>query len=663
MEFAGFGPAAESDGFWVAQHQQDAAKVTPTDLFGGAGQDRQTRIVFHEPDLSHDEVHQCMVALRLVLVNLRVVFLPVARAQGYKETSVHGLDMETIVEQLLKRALDALRGRGVIPDDFTPDVIIERPKREEFGDFGCALPLAMARVARKSPKDCGQDLIETLDLPPDLFEDVSFAPPGFVNFKVRPEAWFSGLEPLDRSPGTFGDTDAGQGQSVLIEFVSANPTGPLHVGHARGAVLGDALGRIMKAAGYMVETEYYVNDVGNQMATLGRSLHARAQEAMGLDGEFPENGYQGEYIRELAALFARGEGQDFVPKSYEDLGPADHNPAVTFAASRLLDRIRNDLDGLGVAFDQWFSERSLHTGGQVPVAVDSLLARDKAYRDDSGAVLFRMPDDDEDDRVVVRGNGISTYFASDIAYHHDKAERGFSRLINIWGSDHHGYIPRMKAAMAAFEHDPDMLEILLVQMVTLTRGGEVIPMGKRSGQFVTLKEVVDEVGPDAVRFIFLLRRADAQMEYDLDLAKAQTMENPVYYVQYGHARVASIVRKAEGMGLTVPSYTDEFGARLTLPEEGAMVKQLCRFPAVVASAANKREPHHLAFYLMDLVKGFHSYYTGYKHTQKVISDDGPKTQARLFLVSCMKAVLGRGLGLLGVSAPEEMHYGGDDEQD
>lgn len=571
--------------------------------------------------------------------------------------------METIVEQLLKRALDTLRSRGVVPDDFSPDVIIERPKREEFGDFGCALPLAMARVAHKSPKDCGQDLMEALDLPPDLFEDVSFAPPGFLNFTVRPEAWFSRLKSLAASPGTYGDTSAGEGQSVLIEFVSANPTGPLHVGHARGAVLGDALGRIMKAAGYGMATEYYVNDVGNQMATLGRSLHARAQEALGLDCEFPENGYQGEYIRELAALFAEGEGKDLAKAAYEDLGPVDHNPAVTFAATRLLDRIREDLDRLGVAFDQWFSERSLHTDGQVPVAVESLLARDKAYRDDSGAVLFRMPEDDEDDRVVVRGNGISTYFASDIAYHHEKAERGFSRLINIWGSDHHGYIPRMKAAMAAFDHDPDMLEVLLVQMVTLTRGGEVIPMGKRSGQFVTLREVVDEVGADAVRFIFLLRRADAQMEFDLDLAKAQTMENPVYYVQYGHARVASIVRKAEGLGFEVPPYSDDLGALLTLPEEGAMVKQLCRFPTVVASAANKREPHHVAFYLMDLVKGFHSYYTRYKHTEKVISEDGPKTRARLFLVSCLKTVLGRGLGLLGVSAPEEMHYGGDDEQD
>lgn len=586
------------------------------------------------------------------------------RARGVTKKQVPtGTNVEGTVERMLLQAVQDLKSQERIPEDFTADVIIERPKREEFGDYGCALPLSMAKVARKSPQDCGRDLLEVMEVDHELFEDVSFAPPGYLNFKVRPEAWFSRLEGLSASPATFGDSDTGGHRKVLIEFVSANPTGPLHVGHGRGAVLGDALGRIMRAAGYEVETEYYINDVGNQMATLGRSLHARGREILGLETEFPENGYQGEYIRDLARAFVDGEDRTHLESDYEALGPPDNNPAVRHASSRLLQRIREDLDILGVAFDQWFSERSLHTGGQVDKAVYSLLERSTAYRDENGAVLFRMEGDDEDDRVVVRGNGVPTYFASDIAYHDEKALRGYDRLINIWGSDHHGYIPRMKAAIAAFGHEPDLLEVLLVQMVTLTRGGEVVPMGKRSGQFVTLREVVDEVGADAVRFIFLLRKADSQMEFDLDLAKAKTMENPVYYVQYGHARVASILRKAASQGLEPPPYSDGLREYLALPEEGAMVKQLCRFPGVLASSARRREPHHLAFYLTDMVKGFHSYYTRYAHTEKVISADREKTSARLFLVSCVKAVLARGLSLLGVSAPEEMHYGGDDEQD
>jgi len=321
------------------------------------------------------------------------------------------------------------------------------------------------------------------------------------------------------------------------------------------------------------------------------------------------------------------------------------------------------LDKLDIRFDHWFSERSLHANGLLTAAVDRLLANDAAYRAEDGGVLFRMADkDDEDDRVIVRGNGVPTYFASDIAYHDEKAGRGFTRLVNIWGADHHGYIPRMRASLKALGHDPAMLDVLLVQMVTLTRGGVVVPMSKRSGQMVTLEEVADEVGRDAVRFIFLTRRADAQMEFDLELAKSKTMDNPVYYVQYGHARVAAIVRKGAPLGHVTPPYSAHLGAALTLPEEQALVRMLTQLPTVVASGARRREPHHLAFYLTDLVKLFHSYYTRYKHTEKVVSADAEKTAARLFLVGCIKAVLARGLGLLGVSAPEEMHYEEDDEQ-
>lgn len=566
--------------------------------------------------------------------------------------------MEANVAQVLVKALELLKSQGKVPADFPGAVVIERPKRPEFGDFGCAMPLALARFAKRSPADCAKDLIAAIDAPPGLFDEVSFAPPGYVNFRVRSGAWFAQLDTLFRIP------QVGQGQRVLLEFVSANPTGPLHVGHGRGAILGDAAARLMRAAGFAVETEYLLNDVGNQMGMLGRSLHARGREILGLPVTFPENGYHGQYIRDLAASFVQtDEGQAICRRQYDDIGSADDNAVVRFGSSRLLDAIQATLADLDIRFDHWFSERALHSSGRVQASVDALLARGAAYRDGSGAVLFRMDsEEDAEDRVIVRGNGVPTYFASDIAYHDEKAQRGFSRLINVWGADHHGYIPRVRAAMAAFGHDPELLQVLLVQMVTLIRGGEVVPMGKRTGKFVTLQEIVQEVGRDAVRFLFLLRRADAQMEFDLDLARAQTMENPVYYVQYGHARVASILRKAAEAGLTVPGFDPVLDAALGLPEERAMIRDLARYPQVVASAATQCEPHHVAFYLMDVVKGFHSYYTRYKATEKVISDDAAKTAARLYLVSRIQAVLGHGLGLLGVSAPESMHYGAEDEQ-
>jgi len=523
--------------------------------------------------------------------------------------------------------------------------------------------LQLARILKRPPAECARVLIEALRVP-DSIASVEFAPPGYVNFRVRPEAWFEGLRAISEDPARYGGSEEGAGQRILLEFVSANPTGPLHVGHGRGAVLGDALARILRAAGYAVETEYYINDVGNQIATLGRSVWARAREALGLPVAFPENGYRGAYVRDLADAFLQQHGRTLVEQDYEAAGAPDRHPIAQFATGRLLVQIQADLARLGVPFDRFFSERSLYDRNLVWESVQSLKDSDHAYcekPDGTGAVLFRMAGDSDEDRVIIRANGVPTYFASDIAYHRDKISRGYTRLINIWGADHHGYIPRMKGAIAAFGHDPGILEVLLVQMVTLTRGGVAIPMGKRSGEFVTLRDVVEEVGPDAVRFLFLLRKADAQMEFDLDLAKAQTLENPVYYVQYGHARVASILRRAESIGLTAPAWSAALQEDLRLPEELAMARSLCLFPGVVASSARRREPHHVAFYLLELVKGFHSYYTRYKHTEKVVSGDPGKTRARLFLVACLKTVLARGLDLLGVRAPDEMHYAGDED--
>lgn len=570
--------------------------------------------------------------------------------------------MELLVEKLVAEALESLRCLGKIPAEFRPLIVIERPKREEFGDFGTALPLAMARALKRKPAECAADLIAAIAAPEGIFTSIEFAPPGYVNFRITPSAWFSILKGVFESPLTYGASDAGHGLRVLLEYVSANPTGPLHVGHGRGAVLGDALARLMRTAGYHVDTEYYINDVGNQMALLGRSLWARGRELLGLPVVFPENGYHGDYIRDLAAAFVQTpDGRIACEQDYETLpGASDRNIATDFASQRLLSGIRATLDKLGITFDRYFSERGLHESGRIAEVIKLLKERDAIY-EANGALLFRMGGEDED-RVVVRPNGIPTYFASDIAYHDDKVRRGYDRLINIWGADHHGYIPRMRASLMALGHDPAVLEVILVQMVTLTRSGVVVPLSKRTGHFVTLEEVADEVGTDAVRFLFLLRRADAQMEFDLELAKAKTMENPVFYVQYGHARIASILRKAASQGISPPPFSPRLADALTLPEEQALVRALTQLPAVIASSARNREPHHIAFYLTDLVKGFHSYYTRYKHTEKVISQDVKKTEARLFLVWCLKAVLARGLDILGVSAPEEMHYEGDDEQ-
>ena len=569
---------------------------------------------------------------------------------------IRSLDMnktfENIAQDVIVAALVKLKESGEVPADFNPVVAIERPKNEEFGDFGCAIPMVMCKALRKPPAVCGKSLMDAIERPAGIFEDISFAPPGYVNFKVSPAAWFERLETLDRIP------DVGHGEKVLLEFVSANPTGPLHAGHARGAVLGDISARLMRVSGYDVETEYLLNDVGNQMAMLGLSMYIRGRQALGLatDDDFPENGYRGDYIRDLAARFVETpEGRRVCEGTYEDAGARDDNPAVWFAADRLTDALKKTLGNLDIPFDHWFSERSLHKSGYVSRIVAQLLESGAAYRNEDGAVLFTMADDDDDeDRVVVRSNGVPTYFAADIAYHDEKARRGYDRLINIWGADHHGYIPRVRAALGACGHNPDILEVILIQMVTLTRNGEVVPMGKRLGKFVTLQDLVDEVGADAVRFIYVMRRADAQMEFDLELAKQKSMDNPVYYVQYGHARVASILRKAAAEGYGTPAFDPAYLDHLTLPEERAMIRDLCRFPTIVAQSASRCEPHHVCFFLMELCRGFHSYYTKYKGTERVISEDRDKTMARLYMVSRIKQVLRSGLELLGVSAPDQM---------
>ncbi len=509
--------------------------------------------------------------------------------------------------------------------------------------------MTLARVARKSPRDIADIIVRHLPEDCDWITGAEVAGPGFLNFRFADDTLFNCLHAVRDGGASYGHAEKNDGPRVLVEFVSANPTGPLHVGHGRGAVMGDAVASLLDAAGYQVEREYYINDVGNQMQMLGRSLHARVQTLIGNPTPLPEDGYQGDYLQKTAEDFVAQHGE--LKVTFEDEGQL----FIDFAKDSILEDIKADLANLRITYDTWFPERTLHASQKVEGAVKHLQDADIIYERE-GALVFRTTDfGDDDDRVVVRTDGRPTYFAADIAYHKDKMDRGFDTAIDVWGADHHGYIPRVRASLQALGYDADKLEVLLVQFVSLVRDGEQVKMSTRSGKFEELKSVVGECGADAVRFLFLMRRADSQQEFDVEVAKSQTMENPVYYVQYGHARVCSILRKAQAEGIEVPEKArDEAMQALTLPEERQLILALTEYPYIVRRAAEAREPHQIAFYLMDTIKAFHSYYTRYKGSERVISDDPLKTEGRLALVDGIRTVIANGLGLLKVHAPERM---------
>ena len=434
---------------------------------------------------------------------------------------------------------------------------------------------------------------------------------------------------------------AGKGQKALLEFVSANPTGPLHIGHGRGAAVGDSLARILKAAGYEVTKEYYINDAGRQVYTLGESVRLRVEELKGQKVEFPQDYYKGEYIKDIAKeyLAKYGEGGAGAP-GYKDYGSA-----------AMLDMIRRDLEAFGITFDVWFSEKSLDDTGKVAGAIEAIKEKGYIYESE-GAVWFRTTDfGDDKDRVLIKADGERTYFASDIAYHRDKAERGYDALVNIWGADHHGYEGRIRAVMRALGYDDSALKVIFIQLVALLRKGVPVPMGKREGEFVTLRQVMDEVGSDACRFFFLMRRPDAQLDFDLELAKSQAPENPVYYVQYCHARIKSIIGFAAEKGIRVPEHFDaKLLSRLDGKEETELIKRLGAFEELVERSAFAMEPHRITFYLMELAGLFHPYY----NKTRVVTDDPEQTGAMLLLCRAVATVVANGLALLGVSAPDKM---------
>ena len=547
-----------------------------------------------------------------------------------------------------ENAFKSARAAGDLTSEETPAVVIETPPNEAFGDFSCNIAMTLARAERKAPLVIAEQIVKHFEPPEGFLREVRIVKPGFINLYLNGDYLCAKLRDILSSPDDFGKNESGTGKFVHLEFVSANPTGPLHVGHGRGAALGDVLGRVLEASGFRVHREYYINDAGNQMEILAKSAYVRyLQDVKGERVSFPEDAYQGEYIREIVKSARFREGIRTL-KDEEAL----LTRAGLIAKDLILDDIEKSLAEFRVRFDEWFSEASLFTknGNQVEEATAALEANEKLYEKDGAKWLASSAYGDKKDRVVVRDDGRPTYLASDIAYHHLKYERGFDRYINIWGADHHGYLPRVRAAMAMLGHDPEKLDVLFVQFVSLRRGGEAVQMSTRSGEFEELSAVVDEVGVDAARFFFLMRSADTALEFDLDLAKERSSENPVYYVQYAHARACNLFRQA-GAEIEAPDSLDgPQPGMLVLAEEHQLMKNLLEWPNVVCTAAEKFEPHHVTFGLIALAKQFHAYY----NRNRILGQGGKLTHARLCLAKCVQVVLRNGLNLLGVSAPEKM---------
>ena len=559
------------------------------------------------------------------------------------------------IQEMVSNALKHAQQDGVLQLETEPTIGIERPNNSENGDFATSLPLQLARATRISPVKLAEIIAERIPLSEELYK-VESAPPGFINFYLK-DSWLQNqVDTIRHAGSTFGDADVGHAQPIMIEFVSVNPTGPVHVGHARGAVLGSTLANILSAAGYLVTKEYYINDAGNQMDAFYKSVHTRYQQILGEDQEMPQNSYLGEYIRDLAETIMRSEGNRFAPTSSpEELDKITEEIGL-LAKDKMLQEIRQDLSEIGVEFDNWFSESSLFQTQEYDDTIN--LLRDQNYLSErDGALWFNSNiqggEDEPDDRdsVVIRSSGEPTYFASDIAYHHNKfLKRKFPQVINIWGADHQGHVSRMKSAVKALGIDPDSLTILIAQLVTLKRGTELVRASKRTGDFVTLRELVEDVGLDACRFFFLTRAASTHMEFDLELAKKESADNPVYYVQYAHARIANIMKLAKERALDWNLGRVEF---LNNPNELNLIRTMLRLPELIDQSARVFEPHHLPHYAVELATAFHSFY----ENCRVVSakqEDHEISLARLKLVEGTQVVFQRCLGLMGMSAPESM---------
>ncbi len=577
--------------------------------------------------------------------------------------------MKRHLHELFSSALEHLRANGALPRDAAYEIRFARSRQPHHGDFATNLALTLAKIARRSPREMAQLIVDALPESQWLAR-VEVAGPGFINVFLVPGAQFEVLRRIREQGDRYGHAEPGR--RILIEFVSANPTGPLHVGHGRGAAYGDALARILSAVGHHVESEYYVNDAGRQTDILALSVWLRYLELCGETTSYPENAYQGDYIfdiaatvhREHAILFCRSADEIYstldaadpesrldalIQRAKDLLGP-HYQTVLKTGVETILEDIRGELKQLNVEYDSWFSERALVTQAEVERVIADLKRTNYMYQRDNAWWFRSTAFGDEKDRVVVRAGGEPTYFASDIAYHLNKLDRGFDQLIDIWGADHHGYIARVRGALQGLGENPDRLTVLLVQFAVLYRGSEKVSMSTRSGDFVTLRELRQEIGVDAARFFYVLRKSDQHMDFDLDLAAAQTNENPVYYVQYAHARICSVFRQASDLGLDVGRLDSADLAQLTEPQEHKLGATLSRYSDVLHSAARDYEPHQLAYYLRDLATEFHTYYNAHRFL-----DVEPELRlARLLLVDATRQIICNGLNLLGVGAPESM---------
>lgn len=549
-------------------------------------------------------------------------------------------ELRAVIDAAIKQAMDD----NALPSSDVPSYVLETPKDKSHGDYATNVVMLMTKALKMNPRAIAEEITKRMNFDGTRLQSVEIAGPGFLNFRLKKDWWHSLFLAIQTEDGDYGKSDYGKGKKIQVEFVSANPTGLLHMGNARGGALGDVLASVLNHAGFVADKEYYINDAGNQVRNLALSVEARYFELLGKDDyPLPEDGYQGEDIKETAKRLLEKEGERFVTMERE----ARLSEMLAFALEEKVGGIRKGLEAFGVTYDNWFSEERLHESGAVLEAVNTLKEKGFVYEKEGALWLACTKFGEEKDEVLVRSNGTPTYFAADIAYHKNKFDRGYAHLINIWGADHHGHVARLKNAMTALGYDGEAVTVILMQLVRLYRDGELVKMSKRKGTFVTLEELMEEVGTEAARFFFSMRNPDSAMDFDLDLAKKESSENPVYYVQYAHARIVSIL---QATGLATPKASEVNLDLLKAPEELALIELMARWTEEVALSARDFAPYHLPYYAKELANAFHSFY----NACKVLTDDEDLKNARLVLADCARITLRNVLHLIGVSAPDRM---------
>lgn len=554
------------------------------------------------------------------------------------------MDIKELLQKAIYEAARQAIADGVFSADELPQIVLEVPPKKEFGDFATNFAMQAAKAAKTNPRAIAQGIVDRLQ--ETWLDKTVIAGPGFINFYLKSDWLYTMLADILAQGENYGNNSSGENQRVQVEFVSANPTGPLHVGHGRGAAFGSALVNLFKAAGYNVASEFYINDAGNQIDNLAASVNARYLELLGQKVEFPEDGYHGQDIVTTAQGIINRDGEKYLTM------PVAERLTVfkEIALNEKLAGLKADLSAFNVHFDVWFSECILHRNNALSETCQQLQDNGFIYEKDGALWLKSTAYGDDKDRVVIRDNGVPTYLAADIAYHRNKLERGFEQLINIWGADHHGYICRVKAAISSLGYRPEQLEVLILQMVSLYRSGQLVKMSKRTGQSVTLSELMEEVGTDAARFFFIMRSLDSQLDFDLDLAKSKSNENPVYYIQYAHARISSIFRQLAEAGITLRNIDNTNLSLLTSEYEIDLIKKLGAYPEEIADAARERAPHRITRYVHDLAGGFHTFY----NQCRINGVDQDLQLARMALVQAVQTTIRHALGILGISAPEKM---------